>query len=63
MYKSGGNKPQASTFIEELEVEIAEFVCLKRKIGLPFTCKTVKYKTWELTETHITRHYFNASTD
>jgi len=46
----------------ELEVEIAEFVCLKRKIGLPVACETVKYKTWELAETHITCDYFSAST-
>jgi hypothetical protein len=46
---------------QKLEAEIAEFVCLKRKIGLSVTCETVKYKTWELAETHITWHYFNVS--
>jgi hypothetical protein len=61
MYKGGGNKPQGSTF-PRIKVEIAEFVCLKRKIGLPVMCETVKYKTWELGETHITWHYFSAST-
>jgi len=38
--------------LQELEAETAEFVCLKRKIGLPLTCETVIYKTWELAETH-----------
>ena len=46
---------------QELEAEIAEFVCLERKIGSPVACETVKYKTWELGETHITWHYFNVS--
>ena len=46
---------------EELEAEIADYVCLKRKIGLTVTCKVVKYTIWELAETHITWHYFNAS--
>jgi hypothetical protein len=41
---------------QELEAEIAEFVCLKRKIRLPVMCETVKYKTWELGKTHITWH-------
>jgi hypothetical protein len=46
---------------QELGLEVVEFVCLKRKIGLPVACETVKYKTWEFAETHITWHYFNAS--
>jgi len=47
---------------QELEGAIVEFVCLKRKIGLPVACETVKYKMWELAETHITWNYFSAST-
>jgi hypothetical protein len=46
---------------QELEKKVVEFVCLKRKTGVPITRETIKYKARELCKSHITQHHFKAS--
>lgn len=49
-------------YFQELEWETVEFVHLKRNSGMPVTYKPIKYKAWELVESHnIKQHYFSDS--
>ena len=50
-------------YFQELEWETVKFVHLKRNSGMTFTYEPIKYKAWELTESHnIKRYYFTDST-
>jgi hypothetical protein len=50
-------------YFQELEWETVEFVHLKRNSGMPVTYEAIKYKAWELAESHnIKQRYFSDST-
>jgi len=61
MYEGGGNKPQASTFPRIRNGNCGVRV-LEEKNWIASYMSDSKYKIWELAETHITWHYFSAST-
>jgi hypothetical protein len=59
MYEGGGNKPQAFPRIRSGNCG----VCVPEEKNWIASCVSdSKYRIWELAETHITWHYFSAST-
>jgi hypothetical protein len=51
--------PTKNLSVAQLPRIIKKF--LRRKIGVPVMCETIKYKAWELATSHNVQHHFMAS--